>query len=223
MSTPERPSYQQRTAYHVTLLGTVALLCSTALVIADQQTRERIETARQRQLSENLAEVTPASGTAGIAPGRTVEIQHDGRTHTAWQHLAGGRVTAVALTASEQGYGGEIRVIVGMDRQGEILAARVLEHQETPGLGDQIEAERSDWIDAFEGRSLANTPPDGWAVKKDGGEFDQFTGATITPRAVVEAIHSALLAFQAHRAQLLDPRAAERHAEPTAPEEADHG
>ncbi len=223
MSTPERPSYQRRTAYHVTLLAAVALLCSTALVIGDQQTREPIEAARQRQLSEHIAEVTPASGTAGIAPGRTVQIQHDGRSHTAWQHLEGGRVTGVALTTSEQGYGGEIRVIVGIDRQGEILAARVLEHQETPGLGDQIEAERSDWIDAFEGRSLANTPPDDWAVEKDGGEFDQFTGATITPRAVVEAIHAALLAFETHRARLLDPQAAPRHADPTGPEEADHG
>ncbi|ABM61081.1 electron transport complex subunit RsxG [Halorhodospira halophila] len=222
MSTPERPTYQQRTAYHVTLLGMVALISSTALVIADLQTREQIEAQRERQLGERIAQVTPVRTAADAPLERTVSVRHDGREHTAWQYLEDGEVAAVALESQAQGYGGTIRVIVGIDRDGEVLAARVTEHQETPGLGDDIEAERSDWIDAFEGRSLGNTAEDDWAVEKDGGEFDQFTGATITPRAVVAAVHTALLAFNAHQGRLLDPRAGQRTAE-DATEEADDG
>lgn len=210
MSTPERPSYQERTAYHVTLLTTVALICSAALVIADLQTREQIEAERKRLLGERIAEVTPLEDPRRAPLERDLEITHDGRAHTAWQYLQGDRVTAVALESVTEGYGGPIQVIVGIDRTGEVIAARVMEHQETPGLGDDIEAERSDWIDAFEGRSLTNTEEQDWAVEKDGGEFDQFTGATITPRAVVNAVHNALLAFDAHREQLLDPQALPR-------------
>ncbi|MCG5540280.1 MULTISPECIES: RnfABCDGE type electron transport complex subunit G [unclassified Halorhodospira] len=223
MSTPERPSYQQRTAYHVTLLGMVALLSSAALVIADLQTREPIEAARERQIGERIAQVTPVHSAADAPLERTVTVEHDGRRHTGWQHVEGDAVTAVALESQAQGYGGTIRVIVGIDRDGEILAARVTEHRETPGLGDDIEAERSDWIDAFEGRSLGDPPEEAWAVEKDGGEFDQFTGATITPRAVVEAVHAALHAFEAHQDRLLDPRAGRQRTADGATEETDDG
>ena len=221
MSATARPAYQQRTAYHVTLLGMVALLSSTALVIADLQTRDRIEAERERQLGEQIAAVTPVGDAAAVPMERTLQVAHEGREHTAWQVVEEGRVRAVALESVGTGYGGDIEVVVGVDRDGEIIAARVTEHQETPGLGDDIEAERSDWIDAFEGRSLANTPEADWAVEKDGGDFDQFTGATITPRGVVEAVHQALEAFEARRATLLDPVETQRTVEHEAREDRD--
>jgi len=79
------------------------------------------------------------------------------------------------------GYAGPIALILGLDIQGKILGVRVLAHTETPGLGDRIEIQRDDWILSFNGRSLGNPPAERWAVKKDGGDFDQFSGATITP------------------------------------------
>ena len=95
-----------------------------------------------------------------------------------------------------------MRLLIAVDARGRVLGVRVLSHSETPGLGDGIEAARSDWILGFDGRSLDNTPPADWAVRKDGGAFDQFTGATVTPRAVVWAVHDGLRRFQAHRAVL---------------------
>jgi len=99
-----------------------------------------------------------------------------------------------------KGYGGEIVVLMAVDKAGTLLGARVLRHTETPGLGDKIEAAKSDWIDGFAGRKLDGTM---WAVKKDGGDFDQFAGATITPRAVVKAVKEGLETFARHRAEIL--------------------
>jgi electron transport complex protein RnfG len=92
---------------------------------------------------------------------------------------------------------------MGIDGQGRILGVRITSHQETPGLGDKIEHRKSDWIFSFIGRSLTDPAPQAWRVKKDGGAFDQLTGATITPRAVVHAVKQGLEVFAAHRAQLL--------------------
>ena len=85
----------------------------------------------------------------------------------------------------------------------EAIGLRVIEHKETPGLGDKIDIKKSDWIRSFEGRSLENTEESGWAVKKDGGEFDQMTGATITPRAIVNAVYKGLQYYQNHQSELL--------------------
>lgn len=87
------------------------------------------------------------------------------------------------------GYNGAIRLLLGMDKNGVVQGVRVLSHQETPGLGDPIEERKSDWIYSFNGKSLDNTR---FAVRKDGGDFAAFTGATITPRAVVAAVKAAL-------------------------------
>lgn len=104
---------------------------------------------------------------------------------------------------SARGYSGEIQVLLGVDPEGRILGVRVIRHTETPGLGDKIELAKSDWVLAFNGRSLGDPPPERWAVKKDGGVFDQFTGATITPRATVKAVKEGLVLFAAHREEIL--------------------
>jgi len=109
------------------------------------------------------------------------------------------------ITAPE-GYGGSINLLVGIDSEGNITGVRVVApHYETPGLGDKIDIEKADWIKSFDGKSLINTPEKNWKVKKDGGEFDAFTGATITPRAVVDAVHKSLLYFKEYQASLLNP------------------
>jgi electron transport complex protein RnfG len=98
--------------------------------------------------------------------------------------------------------------MMGIDSSGTILGVRVLSHSETPGLGDRIEAKKDDWIFSFNKLSLNNTPDAMWAVKKDGGRFDQFSGATITPRAVVKAVKSGLDLFHAHSKEMLTTAAA---------------
>ncbi len=119
-----------------------------------------------------------------------------------------GEVSAVILPAvAPDGYTTSIDLIVGVNRDGTLAGVRVVAHRETPGLGDKIEARKSDWITSFTGKSLQNPVAEQWAVRKDGGEFDQFTGATITPRAVVRAVKRALLFFDMHRDLLLNGRA----------------
>ena len=93
--------------------------------------------------------------------------------------------------------------MLGIDADGRLLGVRVLAHHETPGLGDKIESKKNDWILRFTGLSLGNPPPERWKVKKDGGQFDQFAGATITPRGVVRAIRSGLDFFAANKASLI--------------------
>lgn len=100
-------------------------------------------------------------------------------------------VAAVIEATAPDGYSGVIQLLVGADFNGTILGTRVTEHHETPGLGDKIELRLSDWITHFAGKKIAGTSDPHWAVKKDGGDFDQFTGATITPRAVVNAVKRA--------------------------------
>ncbi|MDP5071513.1 MAG: electron transport complex subunit RsxG [Congregibacter sp.] len=99
-----------------------------------------------------------------------------------------GKATAALIPAvAPDGYSGAIELIVGVNRDGSVAGVRVLAHRETPGLGDAVDHRKSDWIDGFNGRSLTNPIAQRWTVRKDGGDFDQFTGATITPRAVVQA------------------------------------
>lgn len=113
-------------------------------------------------------------------------------------------VAAVLAPVAPDGYNGAIRLLVAVNLDGSLAGVRVINHHETPGLGDAVEVERSDWIKGFRGRSLGNPPASRWKVKRDGGDFDQFTGATITPRAVVKAVYKALLYFQSHSHELFE-------------------
>ena len=116
-----------------------------------------------------------------------------------------GEVIAVILPAyAPDGYSGGIELVVGVNRDGSIAGVRVLEHRETPGLGDAVDSRKSNWVDDFRGKALGNPPADGWAVRKDGGVFDQFTGATITPRAVIDATRRTLEYVAAEHAWLFD-------------------
>jgi electron transport complex protein RnfG len=113
-------------------------------------------------------------------------------------------VAAIINAVAPDGYSGSIELLVAIRYDGTLAGVRVVKHKETPGLGDAIDASKSDWILGFNNRSLTNPEKKGWAVKRDGGIFDQFTGATISPRAVVNAVHRSLLYFDAHRDELFD-------------------
>ncbi len=126
--------------------------------------------------------------------------------------MEGNEVSAVVLPViTHYGYSGDIKLIVGVDHTGAITGVRVTKQNETPGLGDKIESNKTRWIFGFDGKSLGNPGEKGWAVKKDGGVFDQFSGATITPRAVVGAIHQVLEYVQQHHASLFTAPHASSH------------
>lgn len=126
-------------------------------------------------------------------------------------------VAAVFASIAPDGYNGTIKLLVGIDIHGTLLGVRVLSQKETPGLGDAIEADRSDWILGFRGKSLRDPAYKRWKVKKDGGAFDQFTGATITPRAVVKAIRNTLVYFKDHQQRVFAENPSGKTPEPGKP------
>lgn len=193
------------------ILAGFALLASVLLGVTNCSTEDTIQQRLDEDLKKSLEEVVPSTlhdndmlqDTLTI-PSADFNIGADKTT----MYLAkkSGKVTAVCFKfIAPDGYSGPINMIMGIDREGNILGVRVLSHKETPGLGDKIEVAKSDWILSFVGRSLDNLTPAQWAVKKDGGVFDQFAGATITPRKSVQAIHRGLQLFKAHQAQLIKP------------------
>lgn len=113
-------------------------------------------------------------------------------------------VAVVMESIAPNGYSGKIAMVVGIYQDGTIAGVRVTDHKETPGLGDKVDAKKSDWILGFEGKSLSNPEIEGWAVSKDGGQFDAFTGATITPRAVIQQVATTLEFFEDNKQQLFE-------------------
>jgi len=113
-------------------------------------------------------------------------------------------LAAIFASVAPDGYNAPIHLLIGIDvATGRISGVRVIDHRETPGLGDQIDIRKSDWILQFDGRTIDDPPAAGWAVTRDEGEFDSITGATVTPRAVVSAIYNTLVYFDANRDELI--------------------
>jgi len=113
-------------------------------------------------------------------------------------------VAVIINSVAPDGYSGNIELLVAINYDGVLAGIRVVQHKETPGLGDAIEENRSDWITKFKNKSLLNPDKKGWGVKRDGGEFDQFTGATISPRAIVKAVYKTLLFYKEHQDTLYE-------------------
>ncbi len=123
---------------------------------------------------------------------------------SAWIARRQGRATGLVVEAiASDGYSGEIALLIGINAEGEVTGVRVTTHKETPGLGDYIDIAKSLWITQFNGKSLSQPPESAWKVRQDGGYFNARAGATITPRAVVKAVRSALHYFVRHKAALL--------------------
>ncbi len=193
------------------VLAGFALLASILLGITNCSTEGTIQQRLNEDLINSLAEVVPNGLHDNDLLQDTLTIpsaEYNLGNAETLVYLAkqAGKVTAVCfkLTAPD-GYSGAINMVMGVDRDGNILGVRVLSHKETPGLGDKIEVTKSDWILKFVGRSLDNLRRELWGVKKDGGEFDQFAGATITPRKTVQAIYRGLKLFKEHQNELVNP------------------
>jgi electron transport complex protein RnfG len=193
------------------VLAGFALIASVLLGVTNCSTEGTIQRRLDEDLKKSLEEVVPSAlydndmlqDTLTIPSG---EYNLGANETTVYIAKKSGNISAVCFKfTAPDGYSGAINMIMGIDRDGNILGVRVLSHKETPGLGDKIEVAKSDWILNFVGRSLDNLAPAKWAVKKDGGEFDQFAGATITPRKSVQAIYRGLQLFKAHQDQLINP------------------
>ena len=190
--------------YQTASLGVVTLIAAAALAVANIATGPAIETARARDLAASLEQVLPAGSFDNDLLTDVVLIDRpDGRLLKLHVARRDGVPFAVVFETIGRGYAGPIHVVMGVDHSGTVTGVRVTRHSETPGLGDKIEVQRDPWIHSFVDRAL----DDGhtrWAVRKDGGDFDQFAGATITPRAVVNAVREGLAWHASFRADVFD-------------------
>ena len=193
------------------LLGIIALLGTALLAGVNDLTHERIVEQEKLRMLQQLNQIVPIVSYNNDLLEDMIKIEapdffrHAAPVTVYRARLDDRPVSVMMIVTAPDGYNGDIRLLVGINAVGTILGVRVISHRETPGLGDPIEAEKSDWIFGFEHKSLKNPDSNSWAVKRDGGEFDQFTGATISPRAVVRAVHTTLLYFQAHKQALFEP------------------
>jgi electron transport complex protein RnfG len=197
-------------------LGAFALVATVLLGGMVLATRDRIAAAEREAELQAMAALLPAEGYDNdplLDVVRVVEPESLGTPEPVLVHRVrrGGQpVAAVLELVAPDGYSGPIHLLLGVDMEGRVIGVRVTRHHETPGLGDPIDSSKSDWARGFEGRSLGDPPPARWTVRKEGGDFDQFAGATISPRAVVKAVRRGLAYFRDNREQLF--------ARPTEPE-----
>jgi electron transport complex protein RnfG len=194
-------------------LGLFAIVTAGSIGIAQVATKDRIEKNEQIAQAKALHEIVPQSTYDNDLLNDTISLTHD-EVHSelnvrllgpiaddavAYVARKDGKAHTVILpVTAPDGYTTQIDMIVGIKLDGRLAGVRIIDHKETPGLGDKIEAQKHPWIFQFAGLSLLNPEEKSWAVKKDGGEFDQFTGATITPRAVVRSVKLAMKFFEQH-------------------------
>lgn len=192
------PSYTKTVGYQAGLLGGIAMIVSIFLMLTEHGTRQAVVDAEDHDRQVMLNQVLPESMYDNNPLTTTIQLDGNpfGGNPTIFIAARDGKFTGAAFETIAHGYSGDIVLLLAVHENGELSGVRTISHAETPGLGDKIEAAKSDWITHFKGMSLNNLSEKEWHVKKDGGHFDQFTGATITPRAVVKAIHEALQIYR---------------------------
>ena len=185
-------------------LAAMAAVCTALVALTYFATADRIAANEQAYLEQSLQPVL--SGEAfdgGLTDSRvTIPAPHDlpgSEDAVVYREYAAGEPAAALFAVSARdGYAGAIRLLVGIGIDGAITGVQVLEHRETPGIGDGIERSKSDWLDRFAGRSIGAPRAQGWKIRRDGGRFDQLTGASVTSRAVVKAIYETLKYYEAN-------------------------
>lgn len=194
---------RDKLGYQGALLAVAALITTAALAFASRATGPAIAAAEARDLQQSLSQVLPGKYDNDLLKDTVILPGPEGEL-TVYRARRGEKVEAVVFQVVGKGYAGPIVCMMGVDKAGHVLGVRVIKHAETPGLGDKIEPAKADWIHGFVGKYLGDPPPEKFAVKKDGGVFDQFAGATITPRAVVKAVKGGLEFFEKQKPRLLD-------------------
>lgn len=187
------------------ILGILAAVCTVLVVWTHYHTEARIVQNEKDFLEQSLA---PALGglyfdsdlsKSAITIEPPHELPGNGPATVYRVYRDQAPVAALFVVTARDGYSGPIRLLIGIEANGAISAVRIIEHRETPGLGDKIESSKSDWVEQFPGKSLGDPAIEDWAIRRDGGTFDQLTGASITPRAVIKAIRETLVYFDANR------------------------
>lgn len=202
MSDDAEKPVKKNVPYLAILLGGFATLAAGLLIAGNNLTHDEIRKRLMEDTQRSLNQVIPTDIHDNNLLNDKITVKDHGKDIEVYRATKDDKVVAVAYQTTGQGYGGAILLIMGVKADGSILGVRVLSHSETPGLGDRIEEKKSRWIYIFNGHSLENTTSKQWAVKKDGGIFDQFSGATITPRGVVKAVKQGLTFFKMNSNQL---------------------
>ncbi len=190
------------------MLALFALLSTAMVAITDHYTRDKIQSEKALALEKILHQLIAKEAHDNDLYNDCIEVRDEVLLGSEKPvkifraRLSGSRQGLFIQSIATDGYNGSIELVVGVSQQQEVLGVRVLSHKETPGLGDKIEIRKSDWIMSFNSSSLEKLEPQRWKVKKDGGDFDAFTGATITPRAVVKAVLNTLKYVQLNDEQL---------------------
>jgi electron transport complex protein RnfG len=198
------------------LLGIFALVTTALLAFTAEFTKERIAKAERAAQQKALFEIVPRSRHDNDMLSETINVPEDawaglglksgGEIHVA-RH-ADDTIAVIIPAVAPDGYSGDIRMIVGINADGTIAGVRIIDHHETPGLGDKIELKKTPWVLNFNDKSLQAPGLSQWKVKKEGGNFDQFAGATITPRAVINQVRRVLEFVDAHRDELFQKHSA---------------
>ena len=185
-----------------------AIVSSTLVGLTYMMTKDRISANERQALLDSLSVLVSSDMHDNdllkdklelVSP----ELSYHGKPVTIYRARKGHKdVAAIFDVIAPDGYNGPIRLLVAIDDSAQIIGVRVVRQNETPGLGDNIEIEKSNWLHEFDRRSLMDPLEKLWHVKKDGGIFDQFSGATITPRAVVKAVHKTLRYFMQNKKEI---------------------
>jgi Na+-translocating ferredoxin:NAD+ oxidoreductase subunit G len=201
------PTIQQASLKNGIILALFALISTGLIAVVHLMTKDRIADEIESAMARRLNQVILASEYDNDVYSDCIEVNNMALLATENSKIYRMRnkkdnyalfITSVA----PDGYAGKINLVIGVYSNGKIAGVRVTEHKETPGLGDKIEIKKSNWIKGFDNKSLQNTSNKYWQVKKDGGEFDALTGATITPRAIVNAVFNTLTFYQQNKDQL---------------------
>ena len=198
------------------ILAALAAICTALVAVTHRVTAIQITANEQEYLKQSLIPVLGGISYTNDLPDSALVIDppHDlpgAGPVIVYRAYSGARpVAALFVVSARDGFSGAIKLLIGIDASMSVTSVRILEHRETPGLGDLIEASKSDWINQFEGKSLSAPSRDSWMIKRDGGEFDQLTGASITPRAVVKAIRETLLYFEENRDEVFSTSAVQQ-------------
>jgi electron transport complex protein RnfG len=200
------PEGRSRLPRSLGLLAALAIAAAVIAGVAERATSARIAENERREALAVLHSVLPGSAhdndlLADATEAVDAELLGTERPHRIHRARRGGAAAGVVMEVTARGgYGGPLELLVGILADGRVSGVRILAHRETPGIGDGVE--RRDWISQFDGRSLTDPPPEDWLVKRDGGNFDELTGATITPRAVVKGVYNALLYYRQHEEEI---------------------
>ncbi|WP_199611502.1 electron transport complex subunit RsxG [Flocculibacter collagenilyticus] len=193
------------------LLAIFAVICTGLVAITHTLTKDRIAAQQQSELQKSITDVVSKDLYNNnlfddCISVTSPEFLGNDQIKQVYRGRVNGEPAVLAIeSTAPNGYSGSIELLTGFNINNEITGVRVINHKETPGLGDKVEIKKSDWITSFNGLKVEGEDDTRWAVRKDGGMFDQFTGATITPRAVVTAVKNTALYYQNNKKALFAP------------------